>query len=49
MAGKDYYEILGVSRDASQDEIKKSLPKTVKKSITQILIKRRMLRQSLKK
>ncbi len=26
---RDYYEVLGLSRDASADEIKKSVPQTI--------------------
>ncbi|EUJ20141.1 hypothetical protein G161_05999 [Listeria monocytogenes FSL F6-684] len=29
MAKRDYYEVLGISKSASADEIKKSLPETV--------------------
>ena len=27
MAKRDYYEVLGLNKDASEDEIKKGLPK----------------------
>ncbi len=39
MSKRDYYEVLGVSKSASKDEIKKSLSEAFKKNIILISIK----------
>lgn len=46
---RDYYEVLGLSRDASADEIKKKRTANYRRSTTQILIRHLMPKKSLRK
>ena len=48
MAKRDYYEVLGISKDASKDEIKKRI-ESFRKNIIQILTKKKVQMKSLKK
>lgn len=48
MSKRDYYEVLGVAKDASKDEIKKRTA-SFPKNTTRILTKRLMLQKNSRK
>ena len=49
MSKRDYYEVLGLSKSATKDEIKKAYRKSLSKHIIRTLIKSQMQKRNLKK